>query len=128
MKSLDELKQIKEKVLAEMQVREGTARTRIVVGMGTCGIAVGAREVLLALMDELSRRKLGDILVTQSGCPGPCEQEPIVEVRRQGEPVYVYGRVTPEMARQIIHRHLVNNQPVKNWLVRTENTGAVRGS
>ncbi|HHY47946.1 MAG TPA: (2Fe-2S) ferredoxin domain-containing protein, partial [Firmicutes bacterium] len=80
MKSLEELEQIRKEAQAMTRLREGKETVRIVVGMGTCGIAAGARETLAAIMDELARRNLLDVAVTQTGCIGLCEQEPIVDV------------------------------------------------
>ncbi|MDD4337357.1 MAG: (2Fe-2S) ferredoxin domain-containing protein [Firmicutes bacterium] len=117
MKSLNDLKKIKERAQAMTELREGTEETRIVVGMGTCGIAAGARDTLAAVVDEINTRKLRHVAVTQTGCIGMCEYEPIVDVIRQGEPKVTYGRVTPEKARQIIASHVVNGQVVGDLVI-----------
>ena len=116
MKSLDDLKKIKERAQAMTELREGKEDVRIVVGMGTCGIAAGARDTLAAIMDEINARSLRHVVVTQTGCIGMCESEPIVDVIRQGEPK-VTGRVTPEKARQIVASHVVNGQVVSNLVI-----------
>ena len=117
MKSLDDLKKIKERAQAMTELREGKEDVRIVVGMGTCGIAAGARDTLAAIMDEINARSLRHVVVTQTGCIGMCESEPIVDVIRQGEPKVTYGRVTAEKARQIVASHVVNGQVVSNLVI-----------
>lgn len=117
MKSLDDLKKIKERAQAMTELREGNEEVRIIVGMGTCGIAAGARDTLAAVMEEIRVRGLRHVVVTQTGCIGMCELEPIVDVVRQGEAKVTYGRVTPEKARQIVASHVVNGQVVKELVV-----------
>lgn len=117
MKSLDELKKIRESAQQMMRLREGGEGTRLVVGMGTCGIAAGARETLAAIMDELQKRNLDAVVVTQTGCVGLCEKEPLVDVIRPGQPRVTYGYVDAEKARKIIANHVVNNQVIGEWVV-----------
>jgi NADP-reducing hydrogenase subunit HndB len=119
-KSLDELERIKKEAQAMMEAREGKHTTKIVVGMGTCGIAAGARETLGAIMDELDKRNIQEVAVTQTGCMGMCEQEPIVEVIRSGEPRIIYGRVDAERARRIVVQHVVNNVVVGDLVISSE--------
>lgn len=121
MRSIDELKSIKEKIEKTMAVREDKGAPTIIVHMGTCGIANGARDVLNAVMDELKTRNMTDIHVTQTGCPGLCHKEPLVTVTIPGKNPYMYGKVTPENVRKIIIQHIINNQPIKEWLVNLEN-------
>ncbi len=118
MKSLEELRRIRDAAQQMMHVRQGDDTVRIVVGMGTCGIAAGARTTLAAIMDELEKRNLHDVVVTQTGCVGLCEKEPLVDVIRQGQPKVTYGYVDGERARQIIASHVVNGQIVGEWVVR----------
>jgi len=113
LKSLEELKKIRESAQQMMHLREGDDAVRIVVGMGTCGIAAGARET----MDELQKRNLSDIVVTQTGCVGLCEKEPLVDIIRTGQPRVTYGYVNGDKARQIIASHVVNNQIIGEWVV-----------
>jgi len=118
-KSLDELAKIREQAKAAMAAREGDQKTRIVVGMGTCGIAAGAREVMAALLDELGKRDLGQVSVTQTGCVGLCDKEPLVDVMKPGQPKVTYGRVDAEKARRIVTQHVVNDQIIGEWVVGT---------
>lgn len=117
MKSLEDLARLRDEVRERMKVREGTKGVRITVGMGTCGIAAGAREVMTALLDELGKRGLSDVAVTQTGCAGLCEYEPLLEVSRPGQPKVTYSYVTPEKARQIVAQHVVNGQIVGEWVL-----------
>ena len=122
MKSLDELKKLREKAQETIRLREQTEGTKIIVGMGTCGIAAGAREVMLALVDELQKKNLSDVVITQTGCAGLCEKEPLVEVIRPGEPKITYGYMTPEKARQMITSHIVNGQVIGEYVIAREDT------
>lgn len=117
MKSLEELKKIRESAQQMMHLREGQDGVRIIVGMGTCGIAAGARATLSAIMDELQKRNLTDVVVTQTGCVGLCEKEPLVDIIRPGQPRVTYGYVNGDKARQIIASHVVNNQVIGEWVV-----------
>ncbi|MGE5652956.1 MAG: (2Fe-2S) ferredoxin domain-containing protein [Bacillota bacterium] len=117
MKSLEDLKKMRESAQERVRLRESKGGTRIVVAMGTCGIAAGARETLAAIMDELQKRGLNDVTVTQTGCIGLCEKEPIVEVIKPDQPQVMYGYVSPERARQIIARHVVNDQVTGEWVI-----------
>lgn len=119
MKTVEELERIRKQAQAMTRLREGKETTRIVVGMGTCGIAAGARETLAAIMDELAKRNIQDVVVTQTGCVGLCEQEPIVDVIKPGAPKVTYGKVTQEKARQIVASHLVNGKVVGEWVIAT---------
>jgi len=119
MKSLADLEALRKKAQEQTRLRETEAGTKIVVGMGTCGIAAGAREVMSAIMDEISKRNIADVSVTQTGCVGMCEQEPIIEVARSGQPKVSYGYVTAEKARKIIAQHVINGQIVGEWVIST---------
>ncbi|HCJ10206.1 MAG TPA: ferredoxin [Clostridiales bacterium] len=118
-KSLEELAKIREQAKKALAAREGEAETKIVVGMGTCGIAAGAREVMAAILDELAKRDLGTVTVTQTGCVGLCDKEPLVDVIKPGQPKVTYGRVDAERARRIVAQHVVNDQVVGEWVVGT---------
>jgi len=122
MKSLDELKKLRERAQEAIRLREQTDGTKIVVGMGTCGIAAGAREVMLALIDELEKKNITDVIVTQTGCAGLCEKEPLVEVIRPGEPKITYGYMTPEKARMVVTSHIVNGQVIGEYVIAREDT------
>jgi NADP-reducing hydrogenase subunit HndB len=118
-KTVEDLERIRKQAKAMTRLRESAETTKIVVAMGTCGIAAGARETLSAIMDELARRNLQDVIVTQTGCIGLCEQEPIIAVMIPGREKVSYGRVSPEKARQIVASHVVNGQVVGEWVIPT---------
>lgn len=120
MKSLDELRALREKAQEAIRLREAKDTTRIIVGMGTCGIAAGAREVMLALVDELQKKNIKDVTVTQTGCAGLCEKEPLVEVVRPGEPKVTYGYMTPEKIRAVVTSHIINGQVIGEYVVARE--------
>lgn len=107
---LEDLKKIREKKEQEMLLRDGKARVKLVVDMGTSGIAAGARETLKALLEEVAKRGLQDVMVTQSGERGLSSHEPVVSVNEEGKTVVVYGKVDPELARKIVAEHVVNGR------------------
>ena len=108
MKSLEELKAIRERMQGEVGVRKADANeTRVVVGMATCGIASGARPVLNALAEEVRAKKLDNVVVTQTGCIGLCQYEPIVEVFAPGKEKVTYVKMTPEKAKEVVEQHLM---------------------
>ena len=117
MKSLEELEKIRDQARQMTELREEKAQKKVIIGMGTCGIAAGARESMKAILDEINKRNLTGIAITQTGCLGLCEQEPIVEVEIPGEPRIIYGRVSAEKARQIVAKHLVNNNIIGEWVI-----------
>jgi len=116
MKTLEDLKKVREKALEQMKIREGRFSAKIVVAMGTCGIAAGAREVMTAILDELDKRGVRDVSVTQTGCKGLCEQEPTVDVIKDGNSV-TYGYIDADKSRQIVAQHIVNGNIVGDWVV-----------
>jgi (2Fe-2S) ferredoxin len=122
MKTLEDLKKIREQAQQAMKVRDSKHSAKIVVAMGTCGIASGAREVVSAMLDELAKRGISDVAVTQTGCKGLCEQEPTVDIIKAGQPVVTYGYVTPEKARAIVAQHIVNGQIAGEWVIATGNS------
>ena len=108
MKSLEELKAIRERMQGEVGVRKADANeTRVVVGMATCGIASGARPVLNTLSEEVRAKKLDNVVVTQTGCIGLCQYEPIVEVFAPGKEKVTYVKMTPEKAKEVVEQHLM---------------------
>jgi len=113
MKSLAELAALREQMKASMNMRqEDTDKIRVVVGMATCGIAAGARPVLGAFVDEVAKRGLHNVTVTQTGCIGICKYEPVVEVYVPGQEKVTYVKMTAEKAVRVVAEHLVNNQAV----------------
>ena len=118
MKSLEELKAIREKMQKQMDVRENNEdNIRVVVGMATCGIAAGARPVLAAFLEEVAKRELKNVTVTQTGCIGVCRLEPIAEVYVPGEEKVTYVKLKPEMVPRIVSEHLVNHNPVAEYTI-----------
>ena len=118
MKSLAELKAIRDKTRASVTLRENAeAGTRVMVGMATCGIAAGARPVLNAFVEEVAKRGLQDVMVTQTGCIGICQYEPVVEVVTPGQEKVTYVKMTPEKVSRIVTEHLVNGSPVTEYTV-----------
>ena len=118
MKSLEELKAIREKMKRQMDLRDNDENNiRVVVGMATCGIAAGARPVMTAFLDEIERRGLSNVTVSQTGCIGVCRLEPIVEVYVPGQEKVTYVKVTPEMVPTIVADHLVNRQVVTRFTI-----------
>ena len=119
MKSIEELLAIKEKAQAQMSARdaEGNDGIRVVVGMATCGIAAGARPVLKALTEEIAKRNIKNVALTQTGCIGMCQYEPIVEVYVPGEEKVTYVQMTAEKAVKVVTDHIVNGEVVKDYTV-----------
>ena len=118
MKSLEELKAIREKMKRQMEVRDKDENTvRVVVGMATCGIAAGARPVMAAFLDEIDRRGLSNVSVSQTGCFGVCKWEPMVEVFVPGQEKVTYVHLTPEKVPAIVEQHLINHSVVTEYTV-----------
>ena len=118
MKTLAELQAIREKARQNMAVRDNQGEgVRVIVGMATCGIAAGARPVLNAFVDEVAKRHLQNVTVTQTGCIGMCQLEPIVEVLEPGKEKVTYCKVSPEKVSRIVADHLVNGNPVAEYTV-----------
>ncbi len=119
MKSLAELQAIREKAKANINLRkENPNAARVLVGMATCGIAAGARPVLNAFTEEIAKRGLQDsITVTQTGCIGICQFEPVVEVEIPGEEKVTYVKMTPEKVARVVNDHLVNKNVVSEYTI-----------
>lgn len=117
MKSIKDLEEIRNKTLDTVNLRKERTGTRVVVGMATCGIAAGARPVMLALLDEVGRRGLKDVTVAQTGCIGVCRLEPIVEVYRPNEEKVTYVKVNADMIPRIVTEHIVNGNPVVEYTI-----------
>lgn len=117
MKSLEELAAIRNKTLEKVTLRKDNNGVRIVVGMATCGIAAGARPVMTAIMEEISKRGLENVTVTQTGCIGVCRLEPIVEVYVPEQEKVTYVKMTPEKAARVIAEHVVNGKVVTEYTI-----------
>ncbi len=120
MKTLAELMAIKEATMQKMTVREDTGddAIRVVVGMATCGIAAGARPVLNAFVDEVAKRNLKGVTVSQTGCIGMCQYEPIVEVIQPGKEKVTYVKMTADKVAKVVNEHIVNGNPVVEYTVK----------
>ncbi|HHY42524.1 MAG TPA: (2Fe-2S) ferredoxin domain-containing protein [Thermoanaerobacterales bacterium] len=117
-KSIEELKKIRDQARDMINLRmDNETKTRVVVGMGTCGIAAGARQVMLAILDELKKRNITDVVVTETGCIGLCQYEPLVDVIKPDQPKVTYVNMNPEKAREIVVKHIINNQVVDEYVV-----------
>ena len=124
MKSLEELKAIREKMEGKIGLRsESEKQTRVIVGMATCGIASGARPVLTTLSDAVQELGLNDVMVTQTGCIGLCQYEPIVEVLEPGKDKVTYVKMNPEKAREVVRLHLQGGQVVTKYTLNVEKIG-----
>ena len=118
MKSLAELKAIKEKMQDKVALRADTGEKRVVVGMATCGIAAGARPVLNAFVEQVGEQGLaGSITVTQTGCIGICQFEPVVEVFEAGKDKVTYVKMTPEKVARVVEEHLKGGKPVAEFTI-----------
>ncbi|MBR5120075.1 MAG: (2Fe-2S) ferredoxin domain-containing protein [Clostridia bacterium] len=118
MKSLAELAAIREKMKDKIVLREGTSTTRIVVGMATCGIAAGARPVLNAFVDGVNKEGLAsDVVVSQTGCIGICQYEPVVEVYKAGEEKVTYVKMTVEKAEKVLKEHIKGGKVVTEYTI-----------
>ncbi len=119
MKTIEELMAIRENAKKKMTVRDDTGdeAVRIVVGMATCGIAAGARPVLNAFVDEIAKRDLKGVTVSQTGCIGMCQYEPIVEVLEPGKEKVTYVKMTAEKAVKVVTDHIVNGNPIVDFTV-----------
>lgn len=118
MKSLAELKAIREKMQGQVSFRsDETNQTRIVVGMATCGIASGARPVLTTLSDAVQTKELKNVSVVQTGCIGLCQYEPIVEVLEPGKEKVTYVKMNPEKALEVLEKHIIGGQVVSQYTI-----------
>jgi len=117
-KSIEDLKKIREKTKDMINLRvDNEEKTRIVVGLGTCGIAAGARNVMISILEELKKRNIDNAVVTETGCIGLCQYEPLVEVIKPGQPKVTYIKVTPEKAKEIVVKHVINNQIIQDMVI-----------
>ncbi|MEM1484523.1 (2Fe-2S) ferredoxin domain-containing protein [Oscillospiraceae bacterium PP1C4] len=118
MKSLEELQALRDKVKSTIGIREDdTGNIRVVVGMATCGIAAGARPVLSAFSEEIAKRKLTNVTITQTGCIGICQYEPVVEIFVPGKEKVTYVKMTAEKVAQVVANHLVNGNVVAEYTI-----------
>jgi NADP-reducing hydrogenase subunit HndB len=117
MKSLEELRELRKKLQKDLEVRNSSDnKPVIIVGMGTCGIAAGARNILKAVLKEVEKRNV-EVTVTQTGCIGMCEKEPLLDVKMPGKPRITYGNLSEEDVKRIIVEHVVNGHIVEDLAV-----------
>ena len=112
-KSLEELKRLREEALQKNQMRATSGNVQVIIAMGTCGIAAGARDTMQNVLNFIENEKISGVTVTQTGCIGRCEEEPIVQVVLGDQPKVVYGKVNAQLAEKIMKQHVQNGQPVK---------------
>ena len=117
MKSLDELKALKEKSLSELNLENTQAQYRIVVGMATCGIAAGARPVMNSFVEEIDKRSVSNVLISMTGCIGMCKLEPIVEVIDTDGHKTTYVQMNAEKAVKILTDHIINGRAVSEYTI-----------
>jgi (2Fe-2S) ferredoxin len=116
-KSLEDLRRLKQEALEKRQARTTTGRVQVTVAMGTCGIAAGARETMKAILDYIENNQISGVVVTQTGCIGKCEYEPIVEVTVASEPKVIYGKINAERARQLMQEHVGGGKAIAEWVL-----------
>jgi NADP-reducing hydrogenase subunit HndB len=116
-KSLEELKRVREEALQKKQMKATPGNVQVIVAMGTCGIAAGARDTMKSVLTFIENEKVSGVTVTQTGCIGLCEQEPIVQIVVGDQRKVVYGKVNPHIAEKIMKQHVQNGQPVKENII-----------
>ena len=118
MKSLEELKAVRDRVKGIVHLRQDNShKTHVVVGMATCGIAAGARPVLAAFVEEIEKNGLENVTVAQTGCIGICQYEPVVEVFENGKEKVTYVKMTEDKIVQVVAEHLVNGHPIAEYTI-----------
>ena len=118
MKSLAELQAIRNRMIDQVNMRkDDNIDTRVVVGMATCGIAAGARPVMLEFVEELKRRGIENVTVAQTGCIGVCRLEPMVEVYVKGQEKVTYVKMTADKVARVVNDHIVNGRPVEEYTI-----------
>jgi len=116
-KSLEDLRRLKAEALEKRKAKTTEGSAQIVVGMGTCGIAAGARETMKAILDTIETENMSGIVVTQTGCIGLCEWEPIVQVVVHDQPKVTYGKVSAQRAEQIVKQHIAGGKVVSEFVI-----------
>lgn len=115
--TLDSLRKLREKKKQTLAMRDTENKdVQIIIGMGTCGIAAGAKDTFGAIIDAVQKKKLKHVLVRQTGCMGLCHSEPTVEVVAPNMPIVIYGNVNQDVAREIIEKHVVGKHLLDNHI------------
>jgi len=115
--SLEDLKKLQEKFKKDLDLRLGSKGMSITIHMGTCGIGAGARDMLSALADALSKANREDVVIQQSGCLGYCEKEPMMTLRDENGKEYCYGLLDKAKIRRIVSEHVIGGTPVAEYIV-----------
>ncbi len=121
--TIEDLKKIREKAKKEIALREGKAKVKIIVHMGTCGIAAGARECLKAILEELEKTDRSDIVVTTAGCIGMCSTEPNITVEIEGQPPVVYQHMDRDKAVQVFRKHVLEGEVLTQFVLARSKEG-----
>ncbi len=123
--SIDDLKRIREDAKQTLTLRSGAARAKVTVHMGTCGISAGAREVVAALLQEIEKQKIADVIVTTSGCAGLCSREPMATVEIAGQPPVKYVDLKPDRILRVLNEHVLEGRIVTDYALASgcETTG-----
>ncbi len=116
-KSLEDLKRLREEALEKRKMKTAEGKAHVIVGMGTCGIAAGARDTMKAILNYIETQNLNGIVVTQTGCIGQCEKEPIVQVVIGDQPKVTYGKVNSDVARRIMKEHVEAGRVVQDHVI-----------
>ncbi|MBP9675469.1 MAG: (2Fe-2S) ferredoxin domain-containing protein [Anaerolineaceae bacterium] len=116
-KSLEDLKNAREEALKKREYKATSGAIQVIVGMGTCGIAAGARDAMKAILDAIEKDSITGVIVSQTGCIGLCEKEPIVQVVVGEQAKVTYGKVTSQVARRIMQEHVVEGKVVESNLI-----------
>jgi NADP-reducing hydrogenase subunit HndB len=114
---IGDLERVREKVRKTSTIRQGKARAKVTIHVGTCGITAGARKILTALMADIEEAKLTDIIVTTSGCAGLCSREPMATLEITGNPPVKYGDLTPEKIKEVLHEHIINGNIIEKYTI-----------
>ena len=117
MKSREELELIRQNTLENINIKPGSNKTRVVVGMGTCGIASGAKDIFLKFLSEKENKQLNNLDIIQTGCIGVCMFEPMAEVYRNGEEKVTYVELTPEIVEEIIAKHIIDGNTLNEYTI-----------
>ena len=122
--TITDLRKAREEAKGKMHLRDGDFRGKVIVHMGTCGIAAGAREIISAFLNEKENRKITDILITTSGCAGLCSREPMATVELRDAPPVKYGHLTADKTAKIFGEHIMGGQIVQEYAI---GVGSERG-
>ena len=115
--TIEELRKLRETSKKNITLREGDFRGKLIVHLGTCGIAAGAREIMDTFLGELEQRQITDIMFTTSGCAGLCSKEPMITVELSNAAPVKYGELTPEKARRILDEHILGGTMVTEFAI-----------